>query len=680
MQRIFRQPVFVIVCLALGVLLLAWLGRWEAVERASWVAALAALLVTAVGTMKSRSSPVADSTELVSGAMRRLDVVVREQWQREEQLRGVQDPVPMPVRWVNADPGLSDHWDNVSPHPVGTPNMSGSLPEVADVFLAIPSRRLVVLGRAGSGKTVLTVRLTLELLQRRQPGEPVPVILPIATWNPVRQSLVDWLTQRLATDYPWLSGRLPEGNSLADAIVRARCVLPVLDGLDEMPADLRGAAIRALNRSLGADDGVILTSRMDEYAAAVATADVLTAAGVVQLQPLTLPDLIRYLPRTTRRRTLDATSTKWDPVLGRALTDSPDTAARVLVEVLSTPLMTALARFAYSDTARDPVDLLAIADAGGRTAVEEHLLDQFVPAVFEPVGGTASGRWSAAEARRHLAFLARHMVAEGTQDLAWWRLNRLVPRRATATLALAGGALMIGLLSRKGLLLRPRPSPEGLVALLAFGTAFVLAVRRRTAPVVSRPRTRSDLLAAVGRSAIPAAFFGTVVLGLMVLIAYLDPHAVFNTVPTASIVAIFILSIVVLGVRQQNPHDVAAVAPFVASPHALLRGDRTMALALAAAFAPIGGLAMTIASATAPGGRPDPATAVATGFAAAVFAACAFTAWGKFSLVRLWLATRHRLPLRLMTFLYYAHQRGVLRQAGGIYQFRHTRLLHRLGQ
>ena len=43
-----------------------------------------------------------------------------------------------------------------------------------------------------------------------------------------------------------------------------------------------------------------------------------------------------------------------------------------------------------------------------------------------------------------------------------------------------------------------------------------------------------------------------------------------------------------------------------------------------------------------------------------------------------WLALHHRLPWLLMSFLADVHRRGVLRQAGAIYQFRHIELQRRL--
>jgi hypothetical protein len=59
-------------------------------------------------------------------------------------------------------------------------------------------------------------------------------------------------------------------------------------------------------------------------------------------------------------------------------------------------------------------------------------------------------------------------------------------------------------------------------------------------------------------------------------------------------------------------------------------------------------------------------------------AVCLTRAWGAFTMTRLWLAVRGRLPLAIMDFLADAHRRGVLRQVGAAYQFRHVRLQDRL--
>ncbi|MGW0332294.1 hypothetical protein ACWD0J_10560 [Streptomyces sp. NPDC003011] len=58
--------------------------------------------------------------------------------------------------------------------------------------------------------------------------------------------------------------------------------------------------------------------------------------------------------------------------------------------------------------------------------------------------------------------------------------------------------------------------------------------------------------------------------------------------------------------------------------------------------------------------------------------ALALSAWGRLGAARIWLAVTGRAPWRLMGFLAEAHRRGVLRQSGAHYEFRHLRLQERL--
>lgn len=52
-----------------------------------------------------------------------------------------------------------------------------------------------------------------------------------------------------------------------------------------------------------------------------------------------------------------------------------------------------------------------------------------------------------------------------------------------------------------------------------------------------------------------------------------------------------------------------------------------------------------------------------------------FTAWGQWvALSRMWLPLTRRLPWAVIAFLDDAHDRGVLRKVGAVYQFRHARL------
>jgi hypothetical protein len=60
-------------------------------------------------------------------------------------------------------------------------------------------------------------------------------------------------------------------------------------------------------------------------------------------------------------------------------------------------------------------------------------------------------------------------------------------------------------------------------------------------------------------------------------------------------------------------------------------------------------------------------------------ATIAFKAWGRWLLVvRVWLPLTGRLPGQILPFLDGACRRGVLRQAGPVYQFRHARIQQQL--
>jgi hypothetical protein len=98
----------------------------------------------------------------------------------------------------------------------------------------------------------------------------------------------------------------------------------------------------------------------------------------------------------------------------------------------------------------------------------------------------------------------------------------------------------------------------------------------------------------------------------------------------------------------------------------------------------IGGVAYGIAGFTVggqvfPAADGPPVVTVAVLFGLAIcLTGCVARAWGVYTVTRLWLALRRQLPLHLMCFLEDAHRRGILRQAGATYQFRHPRLQERL--
>ncbi|MEO6086884.1 MAG: NACHT domain-containing protein [Umezawaea sp.] len=577
-------PVVTLV-VATGLFLFLFRDGWELADQKSSVLGMAfggaGLLLALSQWWRGRSTPPA------------LDLAeaVRAQWRQEERVRGVHDPYPLPVRWTNAPPELTDHWPTIHRDPDRDEpiDLAGSLERVAEVYAAVPSGRLVVLGKPGSGKTVFTTRFVLGV----ETGH-IPVIFPLASWDP-DVDLREWMAGRVEREH----------GPAARLLVEAGRVLPVLDGFDEIAPALRDQAIRRINASLGEGDPVVLTSRVAEYAAA---ADVVTGAAAVVLADLDASDVEKYLRLSTR-------GDKWGPVVDR------------LLPVLDTPLMLTLARTVY-DTA-DPAELLAVPDP------QEHLLSRYVPALYDEPD------------QRRFRFLARYLVDRDTHELAWWELQLGLLSYEHAylmlVLLLLGGAALLSL----------QPVFSMFVALLVLAWADKRA---------GEPRPPQRILLRWS-PVIVAAVVGFAIVGLVSGLVLFDDTD--RVVPGVAAFALAGLSAV--GFLEPN------TAP-VNDPASQLRTDRSAAVYMAITTLLVV-LVMSLLFL-------DMTWWAAAGTAAclSVAAVLVFQAWGRFGLARAYLAVSGKLPWRLMAFLREAHRRGVLRQAGPVYQFRHARLRDQLAK
>ncbi|WP_432907494.1 NACHT domain-containing protein [Micromonospora matsumotoense] len=655
--------------------------------------------------------------------------MVLAQWRQEAALRGLQDPLPIPVRWRATLSGeFRDHL-----HLTGDPvdGSTADLGSFTDAFWRLRQRRLVVLGGPGSGKTSLAVLLVIELLQRMREGHPVPVLLSLASWQPRVEHLATWLERQLLREYPHLS------VGTVRVLLRDQRVLPVLDGLDELPAAEQPTALKKLNAALAAGGPLVLTCRTDDYARTIRSASVLRSAAVVQAEPLTAEAVSEYLLECATPLHQD----RWRP-LTDALTRDPSSP---VAKALSVPLLLWLCRVVYEHAGPDrlPGELTNSGDFPTAEAIERYLLRALVPSVYPsgpqppPQPGRKAPRgWSSPDGdrghervSRWFGYLAQHLGQCRKPDLAWWELGtamRPLPRTIVVGLAAGTGlGLTVWLVDwliymlayagpSRGLMPRLAEGlsvgfADGLVNGIPAALAFMLIHRlaiRGSALEPSRVRIRirgrtgqSDVrsipeILARARIGLVAGLAAGAGIGLLVGLAqalhYRNAAGLMAGPPTSVVFgAAFALGgglAAGLMAWLEAPVDIEAAS----DPRGLLDLNRKTALlqwlAIGPLFGTVAGLGVGVIvklldgslwgvtlTWTLEGGL---LAGLLTALGGGLGALLSLTAWGQWVvLARIWLPLTRRLPWRVMTFLEDAHQqRGILRQTGAFYQFRHTRL------
>lgn len=581
------------------------------------------------------------------------------------------------------------------------------LAELAGFYDELPQRRLVVLGKTGSGKTIVSLRLALDLLGRRSGADPIPVVFRIGSWDPTRTAFRDWVAAELVGDHPHLAESLPGELTMAAALTEAHDVLPILDGFDEIPSGLRRQALRALDQLRMP---FVLTSRPGEYENATEAAGAFADVHVIRLCALSIDAWQDYvLPATTKGRP-----------------------AAAVAGAIDTPLLITLARTIYRDSpGADATELFDEGRFPDRAAVERHLQADFLTtryaAEFRHGRAGVTRDWPLSRVHRWLGQLAREARQTKITDLAWWHIGTGISLPGRAVIIGAATALavmMIFVVLGTAMVLLTTGSPlaatlllesragavNGCVAGFTAGLIYGLVRRHRSAaPGPSRITLRfgrdkppAAVPARRGRTRTVRAGLGGLafgaVSGLTLALLGLPPAIVLTyTLSVGTVVAVAIATVVALASWLESPADSESGA----SHRGFLRANRTTALLqmlitwlvggliLALGIVPLNHLLLDLLGRLAPQltqGISLPldlgfmiAIGVTGGATAAIAYGLALTAWGQWLVLgRLWLPLTGRLPWNLPSFLDDAYQRGVLRQPGPVYQFRHEQLLHHL--
>lgn len=168
-------------------------------------------------------------------------------------------------------------------------------------------KRLLIIGEAGSGKSVLLIKFILELIEEALNSfdYPIPVLVSLATYSEDYLSFEEWLIDCIVRD----SGEFGSNRTLAKKLVESKNIILLLDGFDEIASvDLHkfnGLLLdymmklesqRPIDRNF---PSLIITSRKRTYLESEAT---LPVRGIIDIAPLNPASIFGELTRLKDRQ------------------------------------------------------------------------------------------------------------------------------------------------------------------------------------------------------------------------------------------------------------------------------------------------------------------------------------------------------------------------------------------
>lgn len=323
--------------------------------------------------------------------------------------------------------------------------LSAEIGDLASWLLGGRNSRLVIRGPAGSGKSVFARRLMAELLKIRLEDDPVPVFLPLWSWDPTQHNLNGWIKDQIGLAYPELRDKASYGPTAIAGLVDQGRVLPILDGLDALPGPYRREV--GSDGELRSQTPLIITGCTDSS---------FTLDDYVAIEPGPVPveEAERFLYEITGADVRDELRSRFGYDKGSA-------ADGELREVLRMPRIIYLASIVYQNPGPSHDLMTTDAAAGLDKNVEEFLLQNAIPALLPPKSDWCRAfPWYAARAEEWLTEIAcldlrdppgkqppspgpipflRNIQARedaredldpdepGTSRITWWNLYRGVP-------------------------------------------------------------------------------------------------------------------------------------------------------------------------------------------------------------------------------------------------------------
>ncbi|MEV0710399.1 hypothetical protein [Nocardia aurea] len=565
----------------------------------------------------------------------------------------------------------------------------------------------------------------------------IPVVFNLSSWdstsaNP-KATLKTWMASILVRDHPGLDLRTADAL-IADR--RVLSIFEGLDEMDERAEEANGRSAddedsnqnprrrAALTQLHGFDGPFVLTCRTIEYRETSRKARVLERAYTIELQPLSADDVATYLPLTANS---PAVGEQWRSAM-QSLNNDKRQSAAFLREVLKNPLMVYLASKIYASGVGegDPAAFVA-KEYASADIIELGLLGEYLTTVFphpweekgyglrEESGDDIERRVPPAYPQEKVFRWLQHIAQNlDNGELRWWELANKVPKPITALVfviftALIGTAAVAVTLDHKyravgalvgaatGIvygLFFPGQQPSGwslfapgswrnfwceavkapIYGATGAGVGFVLvstfgwlalsfsglAAGLTTYPLMklTNQPSNSGWIIETRNSSVAGVFTGLI----MGVVGFLSDASV-GSISTWLIVGVIYGAFLTLafGPRAYLQADT------VATPSKMIASSRYQSIYY--------GVMNGCAHASIYIAMTNIFVGVVFGFTIGMYVCMTDSAWGRWTLMtRGWLPLVGKLPSEPLSFLEEAHRRGVLRQSGAVYLFRHKQL------
>ena len=167
---------------------------------------------------------------------------------------------------------------------------------------------LLILGEPGCGKTTTLLDLAHTLLGRSKDDikERVPIVLNLSNWKKNRP-LAEWISGELSEKY-----RVPV--KIARSWLQNDYLVPLLDGLDEVPTVVQPGCVTAINDFIdeSAPSGLVVCCRLMEYQWLPKR---LKLNGAICLESLSSQEVSKYLAEGGPKLAALREAIETDPVL-----------------------------------------------------------------------------------------------------------------------------------------------------------------------------------------------------------------------------------------------------------------------------------------------------------------------------------------------------------------------------